>query len=189
MTCVLCHKDVGLKGFSTHLKAKHSLTTRDYYDTYLKKPDEGICKVCGKPTSYKNITIGYVDHCSNKCAQSDPDIMEKKTQTCLFKYGVDNAYKSETIKQKIKNTMLERYGVDSVLKLDYVRAKTYKAVASEKVKSSILNTKLDRIKQFELENDCTLKQTLRNQYGQGWLDLELEELTLNGHAHFINVSL
>lgn len=42
--------------FNKHLKS-HNLTNQQYYDKYLKKPGEGFCSVCGKPTTYYNILI------------------------------------------------------------------------------------------------------------------------------------
>ena len=38
---------------------------------------------------------------------------EKKKITCIQKYGVDNVFKSESIKNKIKTTSIEKYGVYS----------------------------------------------------------------------------
>ena len=53
--------------FVYHLKT-HGLTQKEYYDKYLKKPDEGKCVVCGKPTSYYNFLQGYAKNCSGICA-------------------------------------------------------------------------------------------------------------------------
>lgn len=38
------------------------------------------------------------------------DIVEKRKSTSVVNYGVDNPFKSETIKSKIKRTKIERYG-------------------------------------------------------------------------------
>lgn len=47
---------------------------------------------------------------------------EKSKKTCIKKFGVDNASKSDIIKQKKKNTFLKHYGVDNIWKTkDYVR--------------------------------------------------------------------
>ena len=188
MKCEICNKEVKSKGFSTHIRLRHNLSCQKYYDTYIKKDGEGLCKTCGNVTNFKSIKYGYCTHCCNKCAQLDPKVKEKKAQTCIAKYGVDNAYKSEEIKLKIKQTCKDRYNVDSVLKLDEVRQKTYKSINTDEVKAKISMSKLDAIKQFEIEHDCTLFTTLRAQYGQGWIKLPLERLVLNGHASFIKNS-
>lgn len=38
--------------------------------------------------------------------------LEKRKQTCLKKFGVDNPMKSKDIREKAKNTMLDRYGYE-----------------------------------------------------------------------------
>ena len=37
---------------SAHLKFEEHISGKDYYDKYLKKENERICIVCGKPTKY-----------------------------------------------------------------------------------------------------------------------------------------
>ena len=51
----------------SHIKKKHNLTGKDYYDKYLKKPGEGVCLNCGKPTRLWNCTLGYLKCCCAKC--------------------------------------------------------------------------------------------------------------------------
>ena len=184
MKCLICNKEIGNKGFSTHVK-QHNMSSKKYYDTYLKKEQDGYCIVCGKPTKYKGIVIGYAKHCSNYCSQIDPMTIDKKKQTCLQKFGAENPYQSEEVKQKIKQTNQQHYREDSYLKTKECRSIIAKLSASDEIKEKIKQTKLEKIRQFEEENNCTLKQTLRKRYGQSWLKLSLEELTLNGHAHFI----
>jgi hypothetical protein len=68
--CAICGKSCDVKN---HIK-EHGLTTKEYYDKYIKKPDEGICKICGKLTSFRGIIRGYPQiYCSNKCHGQDPD--------------------------------------------------------------------------------------------------------------------
>lgn len=100
------------------------------------------CKVCNKKiTDIKrfsgSILKGYYDTCSKYCMnilkqkrikefiQSDSLFFEKRTnkskQTCLKKYGVENAYQSSTIKQKIKQTKLERYNNENFVNVDKIK--------------------------------------------------------------------
>ena len=188
MICEICKKELKLKGISTHIKLHHNMTIQEYYDKYLKQPNDGICVTCGKPTTFKGLKFGYLTHCCNKCAQLDPKIKEKKAQTCIDRYGVDNVYKSDSVKTKIRTTVQEKYGVDSVLQLDQVREKTYESMQDQSTKDKIQESKQLNIRKFELEHDCTLFNTLRSKYGQGWINLPLERLTLNGHASFIKNS-
>lgn len=188
MECLICNKEIKSKGFATHIVKHHKISCKEYYDTYLKQDRDGKCITCGEPTKFLSIKLGYRKHCCNKCAQLDPIIKEKKARTTLLNYGVDNVYKSEEVKSKIKQTCIKKYGTDSILKLESTRQKTNEAMKSTKVKDKISKAKLNKIKQFELENDCTLFTTLRKRYGQGWIKLPLERLVLNGHASFIKNS-
>jgi len=59
-------------------------------------------------------------HCSNKCFQEyrkKPDVLldtiNKRKKSNIEKYGVDNAAKSNIIKEKTKQTCLKKYGVVS----------------------------------------------------------------------------
>ena len=81
ISCLICGKEIHIKGFSIHLK-KHGLKVSEYYDKYLKKCNEGFCKFCGKPTNFRNIYFGYSEYHVN-CVAKDPSIQEKKKQNFL----------------------------------------------------------------------------------------------------------
>jgi len=75
------------------------------------------CDYCGKIKKLQfrkyirntqNLKVKY--SCSNSCS------VEKYRETCLSKYGVDNAFKLEENKQKFKKTCESKYGVDNPLK-------------------------------------------------------------------------
>jgi len=54
---------------SLHLTCSHKDTTKqEYYDSYLKDDDEGLCAQCGAQTDFLNIGKGYKTHCSRSCA-------------------------------------------------------------------------------------------------------------------------
>lgn len=103
MQCQVCKRNFETRrGLSYHLKS-HNLSYKEYYDTYLKKPNEGICIICSKPTSF--IGDKYKECCSYKC-------------TCLLRYGVDHNSKIPEIKikmhtaeahEKQKRTCIEKY--------------------------------------------------------------------------------
>jgi hypothetical protein len=61
--------------------------------------------------------------CKSKRNWKDPQIVEKRKQTCLDKYGSTNSFQSP----KTKETVLKKFGVDSVLKSKDVREKIKKS--------------------------------------------------------------
>ena len=53
------------KGLCIHIAQTHN--TKDYYDKYLKHPNEGYCTVCGNPTKFRKLSAGYDKTCSSEC--------------------------------------------------------------------------------------------------------------------------
>ena len=68
--CQICDKSkVSIGDFSRHIRYKHKkITTKEYYDKFLKSVDEDVCKFCKKPTSYQNLSKGYARTCSVSCS-------------------------------------------------------------------------------------------------------------------------
>jgi hypothetical protein len=144
VACRVCGKMVGRKGLISHLQS-HRMNKMEYYEKYLRKsPDEGKCKMCGKPTKMDHFV--YNRYCCSKCGVKDPDVKEAKVQfflkkygvtssnklastqenkrkTCMAKYGVDIAAKSEIVKQTTKQSLLNKYGVEHHLQLEEYQLK------------------------------------------------------------------
>lgn len=68
--CQICKKEFKYKkGLSKHLSYTHKIDLKEYYDSYIKKDNEGICPVCKKETNFRNFRDGYrklCDLCINK---------------------------------------------------------------------------------------------------------------------------
>ncbi|MFW6233611.1 MAG: DUF7487 domain-containing protein, partial [Nanoarchaeota archaeon] len=75
-----------------------------FYNEVDKKP---LCKECGKELKFISFNKGYNSYCSAKCSgkQSKKAIQEK--------YGVENVFQLDDIKEKIKKTNLEKYGQEN----------------------------------------------------------------------------
>lgn len=133
--CKICGKECrNVMQLSLHAKFKHSLRPKEYYDKYLRKPDEGICPVCGKETTFDGIRDGYRKYC-RPCTFKDKSVKEKLQKsliekhggigfaskeisasvenTCLEKYGVRNYSQTEEYSRKVKDTLLQKYGKES----------------------------------------------------------------------------
>ena len=81
MVCKICGKDLKSM-FPHHLKTKHNLEPKDYYDTYVEPKIEHNC-ICGNPTSFINVQAGYRQFCCQDCARKNALI---KTLN-LYKYS------------------------------------------------------------------------------------------------------
>ena len=76
--------------------------------------------------------------------------------TVMTKYGVENVSQSEEIKEKKRNTSIKNFGVDNHTKLESSR-KRYSELNKKNAKSRMSKaskTREDNILKFELENDC-----------------------------------
>ena len=123
--CKICsYESPTSRGLGCHIKKNHKITTKDYYDKYFKKPNEGICEVCGKETKFASIPEGYKRVCSVSCGQKHPETRAKIESTNIEKYGYSTplitkdalakSHNKEAMTKKNK-TMLEKYGVTSCL--------------------------------------------------------------------------
>lgn len=69
--CEICGKDcINLRSLEAHLRITHFghdiQKFEDYYNNYIKLPNEGICIVCGKPTQQHKFK--YDKCCSETCS-------------------------------------------------------------------------------------------------------------------------
>ena len=118
--CLICNREFNnIISLSRHLRS-HKISSKDYYDKYLKKDGEGICPMYGRIPSCKKYTKfrswRYLKHCSTRCSTLEHDVKVKYKQTNLKRYDVENPLQNKKIREKIKQTNLKRYGVDNPLK-------------------------------------------------------------------------
>ena len=123
MKCLICNKETnGYIGLCSHLHL-HNISSKKYYDKYLKKDKEGYCLECGKETLFKGIRDGYRDFCCCRCSTLNKKTQEKRKNTNLEKYGVESTTQLQSTKDKIKATNLKRLGVDVPAKSKIVQDK------------------------------------------------------------------
>lgn len=199
--CKICGKEYnGVLGLPGHLRHNHiDYNVQKYYDEFYKKEDEGICPICGKPTKFRNFTYGYNKYCSSQCVQNSKEVKEKREQTWLEKYGVNNpskskeihnktrqtcinkyngiGYASKELNEKSQTTMLQKYNVkyglqnkESKEKLKQTKLDKY---GDETYNNSnkMIETRYEKINQLENQG-YTLQNTLVQLYGQGWLNIK-----------------
>lgn len=139
-TCKICNSSTNS---TSHLIRIHHITRKEYYDMFVKKPEEGICK-CGKICEFRGWPKGYSQHCSYKCANSDPIVKNKQTQSIIRKYGVKHTSQCKMIKEKKKKTFLKHYGVTNCF-------------ANTEIKEKIKET---NIKKYGVENPSQNKDII-----------------------------
>jgi len=143
--CKECNKQFKrTSDLSKHIGIFHK-DTKEYYDKWIKKENEGICKICGNESKFRNLTHGYNNVCNNKKCLSSfkynnlrngmikkygnyassliQELKEKQKNTCIIKYGSKSSLSSEKIRNKIEATNLKKYGVKNVSCNIYIRNK------------------------------------------------------------------
>ena len=176
MICDICNKDFKTYvGLSCHIRQSHNMTSQDYYDEYIRKEGEGFCKMCQKPTSFRNLHIGYSRFCSKKCIQNSEETKNKIQQTCLDRYNNKNVYASEYGKQKCRETWLEKLGVENPFQSEEIKEKIKQtnlerynseySFQSKEIKDKIKNTKEERYGDSNYNNIEKARKTNLEKYG------------------------
>src|ERR1035437_974719 len=137
---------------------------------WLYNDDKDILCKCGNKLTFQSMNLGYFSHCSSKCAAMDDSVKQKRKNTNLIAYGVENTSQLPCTREKFYKTMNERYGVmhalqnsefskksvDSFKKNDITLIKEKKettnlerygfrhASQNEKIKEKRVNTTLER---------------------------------------------
>ncbi len=111
--CKICNKIIEYTKYHTnqvsaHLK-KHNISQKDYYDIYLKRPDEGICPICHKEAIFINVYNGYRQFCSNRCGGIKPDKIIKPKEP---KEPYINPFAKKDVQEKITEYNLKNFGVE-----------------------------------------------------------------------------
>ncbi len=129
------------KSYNIHNNSgKNKFTEKVYQYVYGIK---GICKQCNvNPTTFRSFSDGYFDFCSQKCQQLNT----------ASKYGVENLFQSEQIKNRIKQTWKNKYGVNHPNKSD---------IQKHKIKS----TKKERYGDETYNNVNKSQKTCLEKYG------------------------
>ena len=126
VVCKICGKKFDTeKAMSWHVK-HHNLTNKDYYDKYIKLPNEGICLTCGKPTEFISMKSGYRHHCNKDCMNQDKTVQTKRLNTNIEKYGYTTSFSSKETQDKVKQTIQSKYGVSNPYTADVVKQKIKK---------------------------------------------------------------
>ena len=143
MKCLICGKVItNYKGIASHLRSAHNITNKQYYDKYLKKPREVICKYefCDKPTKFYSIVRGYLDHCCVKHSSLDNKVQEKLNTTCekLYGKGITIGFKTtQCIKNSHTKEALQKVH-DAKIKNGWTRSKLEELVCTTFDKLSII---------------------------------------------------
>ena len=102
----------------------------------------------------------------------------RKKKNNIEKYGVENVFAAEYVKEKIKKTNLEKYGVDHILKSDVFKEKIKKTnlekygteypIQSKGIMDKVKLTCMDRYGVSHIMYSDEIKERLRNNNLEKW---------------------
>ena len=76
MICAICKREFAKSNnLANHITRTHKIPIQQYYDTHIK--GNCRCVVCGNPTTFVNLSVGYKKHCSTKCSANDSAVKTK----------------------------------------------------------------------------------------------------------------
>ena len=78
---------------------------------------------CGANVKFIDMIKGYREFCSRTCMYNSSKLKERRKETCIEKWGVDNPSKSKDIKDKVMKTNIDRYGHEWATKSKEVKDK------------------------------------------------------------------
>ena len=113
-----------------------------------------VCPVCNKKLKWIKSKLRFQHHCSPSCATKDPNVQEKRKQTCLEKFGYENNSQNLEIKEKIKQTCLKKYGVTSPL-------------CNGELRDKGIQTKIKKYNNPNYNNPEKVTNTCIERYGSG----------------------
>ena len=149
--CEICGKEtISIQGLAVHIRS-HKISSKEYYDLYMKSKSDGICKICKKSTKFINLNAGYAKHCSIRCSQLDPVTKNKIKQTNLQKYGCECVFQNDNIKTKIQDSIHKHFGEAGL--------------ANKSIINKRYETKLKRYGDANYNNREKVKQTCLKKYG------------------------
>lgn len=107
-----------------------SLSLREtLYRILLDIETRPVCPICGGEVRFdanhrfhrNRDGWPFMKYCSMKCGANDKNVIQKRKDTSIKKYGVDNPMKSLDVQEKIKKTNIERYGVENAFASDIIK--------------------------------------------------------------------
>lgn len=120
-TCLCCNTNTkSAQSLTAHIRINHKINKKEYYDTYLKKENEGLCAICHKETTFRGSS--YLKFCSRICYIKSNEFIEncknanlgrkQPTEVICKRVSNTNQKEKELSRQK---TLLEKYSSLSTL--------------------------------------------------------------------------
>lgn len=112
-----------------------------------------ICKCCFNNVKFFN--GNYSKYCSNKCSNSDKDLLNKRNETMMDRYGKLSMISDIKVQRKINDSFKKNYNVNNISELNKL----------SDIKDKISKTKLSYDKDKKENIQKKRKNTVLNKWG------------------------
>jgi hypothetical protein len=175
MKCEICERNdfKNISALVAHISNPNKnckMTIKEYYDKFLRKSNEGYCKICGKETSFYSIAKGYKYDICGVCKSINPDRNKKIKETKLKNKIIfectklENDYHGFKIQCKICNRKFKNYrSLSRHIKIHNIYIENYylKYINSQKNICSVCNKETSfnclELGYHNLHRDCVSK--------------------------------
>ncbi len=169
--CEIC--GIKTKKIGVHIKS-HNMTSKEYYDKYIKKDGDEKCNICGNSTKFLGVTKGYNKYCSMKCRNNDKKYIEILSKQKIGKKRNDmvgdlNPAKDKNVRTKISKKKIEEWNKEnSVYKTEKYKNKKmnsmknmFKGKTYEEMYGKEVSDKLKKIRSDQLKNGQAIKMCIK----------------------------
>lgn len=106
----------------------HNKVTIELLYSIVSKELNPKCKLkgCTNKCNFSSSNRQFNRYCSKTCYNASPENMQSIKDAMIKKHGVDNAFKSESVKVKIRKTNRCKYGVDNPSQSEAIKRKKRK---------------------------------------------------------------
>jgi predicted transcriptional regulator len=127
IVCFECGKSFNYNKswFNRHIKKEHNLTTQQYYDKWLKEPNEGTSIISGNQTTFYNILQGYATILNTESINKIDVDIENICIDFLNGICIKNICNTHNIKQSIIKKILNQNIQKYYLQLQYCKEPNY----------------------------------------------------------------
>lgn len=171
MICEICHKTYNnYKGLSAHIRQAHNIKSDEYYLQYINP--NNLC-VCGKPTQFKSLQLGFYKYCSIQCSNSD--ISKIKQQNITFMANQENSeharlrrinYNQSEIGRKNSSKVGKKTGSKNLTKAHKKLDKTYWCDVCQKETKHILSIGCLSCYNKSEDHKQSIAKSVQNKYGE-----------------------
>lgn len=189
MICKICNLNVkNLKSLSNHLK-NHKISNGNYYETFLKKEGDGICKnlSCSNNTKLKGL-LGYDTFCSKECMYSylstNDEINHKRKKQMIKKWKDPNSllHSNERYK-KISESLLGKKFSDE--RKRNISKSHIGQIAWNKEKPGCFSIETrNKMRDSQKEKRKDINSYWHSDKYKKWIELHRQKM-LNGHASWM----